>query len=121
LAFDKTGLRPIFAPDRNGFAFEVDIALAIASICAWRNEKYITIKSGINRRLDCLEIGRAIIVNGDYPCLACNRQQQADRGKNQLSHLGSLLKTEPISGFYYTILLAEVKAKPSTITAWQYL
>jgi len=120
LAIDDAGPGTLFTSDCDSFAFEVDIAVAIASICAWGNDDHITIESGINRGLDCVEICRPIVVDGDYSCLTGNGQEQADRGKNQLFHLGSLLKTGFIDSLHYTILSAYVKAKCWTITVWQF-
>jgi hypothetical protein len=78
IAVDDTGLRPILATHRNGFASKINIAITIATISAGLNYHDILIISVVDRCLDVIEIRWGIVIDGDCACCTRNCQKQTD-------------------------------------------
>jgi len=72
----------VCAADGDGLALKVDITIALAGISTWLDFDNITIVRIIYCCLDVVEICGAIIVNGDYPCLAGNGHQKVNKSEN---------------------------------------
>ncbi len=73
LTVNNASLGAIFAFNRNRFAFEVDIAVAVASVSSGGNYYSIAVICIINCRLNRAEISRAVVIDiDDIPLIESN-------------------------------------------------
>jgi hypothetical protein len=81
---DEVRVCRVNASDSDGFAEEVDIAVAGAGVRAGEDNDKIAVAGIINCRLNIIKIIRPIVINDDYFRPTGNSQEQEDRNKKEL-------------------------------------
>jgi hypothetical protein len=112
LAINNTRFWAIFTSHSNVFALKVNISVAWPCVSAISDNNCVAVVGVIYCRLDVVKICRAIVINGDYSCLAHCREQ-TNKGKNQFVHLNILLKFH-FSG-YFTANMGEKQVKSKKV------
>ena len=67
--FNYTRIIRFSTANRNCLPSKVDIAVTFAGIYPWLNLNNITVIGIVDCHLDVIEIGRGIIIDGNYSCL----------------------------------------------------
>jgi hypothetical protein len=80
LAIDEACFGASFTPYSNGLALEIDVAVAVTGIGAGSDKHGIPVVGVVDRGLDGVEAGWAIVIDGDRSAGGCNcHRQQHDR------------------------------------------
>ena len=86
----NVGVIRVDTADGDGFTKKIDVAVAIAGICARLDFDNIAVSGIVDSCLNVIEIRLPIVIDGDYSCLAGNHEKQPYKDDNCLFHSANL-------------------------------